>query len=71
MMIFNAKEDKLEQNCSFKVGNWPRFFAITPTGYLYVACQKGNVVEKYYVTPEKILMQAEISLTTPSCIVIL
>lgn len=50
IMILDEKEEKLVQNCAFKVGEWPRFFAITPSGFLYVACQKGNKVQKYHVS---------------------
>lgn len=71
VMIFDEKEEKLEQNCSFKVGDWPRYFTITPSGYMYVACQNGNLVEKYHITAEKITLLSQLALTTPSCIVVL
>ena len=70
-MIFDEKEDKLEQNCSFKVGDWPRYFKMTPEGYMYVTCQYGNVVQKFKITEEKITLLSELSITTPSCVVVL
>ena len=70
-MIFNEKEDKLEQECSFKVGDFPRFHKMTSQGYFYVACQKGNTVDKYLITPEKITLVSQLAITTPSCVVVL
>ena len=70
-MIFDVKEDKLDQNCSFKVESWPRYFTATEDGYIYVACQRANLVEKYYVTPEKITLLSQLAMMTPSCVVVL
>ena len=67
-MIF---DEKLEQNCSFKVGDWPRYFKMTPEGYMYVTCQYGNTVQKFKITEEKITLLSELAITTPSCVVVL
>jgi 6-phosphogluconolactonase len=71
MMLFHEKEDKLELNCSFKVEAFPRFFVVTPGGTMYVACQKGNVVEKYHIAAEKITLLSQLAINTPSCVVVL
>jgi 6-phosphogluconolactonase (cycloisomerase 2 family) len=50
VMIFDEQEEgKLQQFCAFKVGQFPRHFSVTPAGYLYVACQRANLVEKYKI----------------------
>lgn len=71
VMVFHAKEDRLELNFSFRVGSWPRHFAATAEGTLFVACQKQNLVQKYQVSSEKILLLSEMEITTPSAVVIL
>ena len=71
IMILDEMEDKLQQNCAFKVGEWPRYFAITPNGYLYVACQRANKVQKYHLTEDKIILESELTLNTPACIYVL
>lgn len=70
-MIFNEKDDKLEQECSFKVGDFPRHHKMTPEGFFYVACQKGNTVDKYLIAPEKVTLLSQLAITTPSCVVVL
>jgi len=40
----------MEHNCSFKVASWPRHFAITSDGGLYVACEKANLVQRYKIS---------------------
>lgn len=71
VMIFDEKEEgKLQQFCTFKVGEWPRHLSVTPSGYLYVACQKGNLVEKYKISEEKIVLHSQLSMTTPSCVIV-
>lgn len=50
MIVFDEKEDKLETNCSFKVAAFPRHFSLTEDGYLFVAGQKANLVQKYRIT---------------------
>ena len=56
-------------NCSFKVGNFPRHLVVTQDGYVYVSCQKGNVVQKYILDGDKILMLSELSVNTPTVVV--
>lgn len=69
VMIFNETgEGKLEQFCAFQVSDWPRHLAMADSGFLYVAAQKGNLVEKYQVTPEKIILHSQLAVTTPSCV---
>lgn len=71
VMIFDEQEEgKLQQFCSFKVGEFPRNFAVTAGGYLYVACQRGNLVEKYKIEDTKIVLHSQLSLTTPSCVIV-
>ena len=70
-MIFNEKDDKLQQNCSFKVGDFPRYFKMTPEGYMYVTCQLGNVVQKFKIADDKITLLSELAITTPCCVVVL
>jgi 6-phosphogluconolactonase (cycloisomerase 2 family) len=55
MTIFEDKGDNLQQKLAFKVGNWPRHFAITDYGVIYVAAQKENKVYRYLMKEEKIL----------------
>lgn len=70
IMVFNEKENSLEVSYSFKVGSYPRHFAVSEANNLIiVACQKGNVVQKYYATLEKIVLLSEIGIVTPSVIV--
>ena len=59
-MLFDEKEGKLQQKFSFKVGSFPRQFAVTTSGFLFVACQKANLVEKYQITPEKIFLISQL-----------
>jgi 6-phosphogluconolactonase len=49
IMVFDEKEGNLTMNYSFKVGWFPRHFALAQN-YLYVACQKGNLVQKYQIS---------------------
>lgn len=49
-MIFSEKGENLEMNFSFKVANFPRHFAVTKENMIFVACQKGNVIQKYLVS---------------------
>ena len=71
-MIFNdLGEGKLEQFCAFAVADWPRHLTMADTGFLYVAAQKGNVVEKYQITQEKIILHSQLTVTTPSCLLAL
>jgi len=53
------------------VGAWPRYFTLTEEGLLYVACQKGNLVEKYQISEAKITLLSQLAITTPSCVVVL
>ena len=55
-LIFDEKDGKLQQNCSFKVGDWPRYFKMTPEGYMYVTCQYGNLVQKFKIAEDKITL---------------
>jgi 6-phosphogluconolactonase (cycloisomerase 2 family) len=47
MIIFEEDGTKLKQKLAFKVGDWPRHFAITDYGVIYVAAQKENKVYRY------------------------
>jgi 6-phosphogluconolactonase (cycloisomerase 2 family) len=58
-------------NFSFKVANFPRHFAVTPENMIFVACQKANLIQKYLVSQEKILLLSEVQIKTPSVILIL
>lgn len=69
MMIFDVVGKELVQKCSFKVADWPRHFALTPEGNLLVACQKGNVIQRYMLKDDKIYMLSEMSIDSPSVVV--
>lgn len=71
IMIFDEKEDKLDVNCSFKVKEYPRHFAITNESNLFVACQKGNAVQRFLVSPQRIVLLGEAEILTPSVITLL
>lgn len=68
IMVFKEKEEALEVNYSFKVGNFPRHFAVFGN-FIFVACQKGNLVQKYFASPEKVELLSELQILTPSVVV--
>lgn len=59
----------MEVDYSFKVGCWPRHFAISGN-FIYVAAQKSNLVQKYLATSEKVVLVSEVPVVTPSIVVV-
>lgn len=70
-MVFSDDKDKLTQKLAFKVGNWPRHFAITDYGVMYIACQREDKVYRYLFKEDKILQIGELSIPGPTVVTIL
>jgi 6-phosphogluconolactonase (cycloisomerase 2 family) len=71
IVVFDVKGGKLEERGSFKVGEWPRHFEISVHGEVFVSCQRGNLVQKFQITPKSIIPISQMKIVTPSCVVIL
>lgn len=68
IMVFKEKSEELEVDYSFKVGSYPRHFAVFGN-LIFVACQKGNLVQKYIASSEKVILLSELQILTPSVVV--
>ena len=53
---------------SFKVGDFPRHFSVVEGLYIFVACQKGHIVERYQVG-DKILLLNQLTIKNPTCVI--
>ena len=71
VMVFKEKGEALEMHCSFKVGNFPRHLNVSEEGFVYVSCQKGDVVQKFLFEADKILMLSETAVPTPTVTVLI
>lgn len=69
-MVFTDEKDKLTQKLAFRVGKWPRHFAITDYGVMYIACQKEDKVYRYLFKEDKILQIGELIISNPTVVAI-
>ena len=71
IIMFNEQSDgKLEMGSSFKVGDFPRHFSVIEREgfFIFVACQKGNIVERYHVS-EKVVLLNQLTIKNPTCVI--